>query len=199
MADRNSPFVSTSLSPQRIGGNSKFYELTATSVTPTRSYVDSEGNVVEERIPVHYSTEWVGLNGCIKSVPMRTSAVFSMDPQHAGYEQIMMRDMIQGGQLPLNECPWTNKFSFITGGALVRPAKGAAAGEDCGGAHGGCEHMKAIIAARQAKARRDYDAELKKQASMTNKQAEVMARAFTEGVGAVIADRMQPPPAPRAK
>ncbi len=195
MADRQSEFVSTSLSPQRIGGNSKFYELTSSSVTPTRVYVDADGNTVEERIPVHYSQEWVGVDGCIKGVPMRTSAVFSMDPAHAGYEQIMTKDMIEGGQMPLAACPWTNKYSFITGGTLARSKT---PGEDCGGAPQGCSHMHDVIKARKATALKKFEEQARKESAMSDKQITAMTKAFTQGVGEVIADRMGPTP-PRMK
>jgi hypothetical protein len=181
MADPNSPFVSTSLSPQRIGGNSKFYELTSASVTPTSTYVDADGNVVEERIPVHYSTKWVGVDGCVKDVPMRTSAVFSMEPAHAGYEQIMTKDMIEGGQLPLAACPWTHKYSFITGGTLARSKE---PGEDCGGKPSGCEHMHKVIVARKATSLKKHEEKERHDNAKSEKQILQMAKT----IGVVMSD-----------
>ena len=181
MADRNSPFVSGALNPQRVGGNSKFYELTSSSVTPTRVYVDADGNTIEERIPVHYSQEWVGVDGCIKGVPMRTSAVFSMEPAHAGYEQIMTRDMIEGGQLPLAACPWTSKYSFITGGTLARSKK---PGEDCGGKPDGCSHMHEVIAARKATALKKFE----DQERIDNAKSERQILQMAKTIGVVMGD-----------
>ena len=190
MADANSPFVSTSLSPQRIGGNSKFYELTSASVTPTKVYVDAEGNVIEERIPVHYSQEWVGVDGCVKSVPMRTSAVFSMEPAHSGYEQIMTKDMIEGGQLPLAACPWTNKYSFITGGTL---AKSKTPGEDCGGSPKGCSHMQDVIKARKATALKKHEEQERIDNAKSEKQILQMAKTIGVVMGEMEANRVTPP------
>lgn len=182
MANSVSDFVNSgALSPQRIGGNSKFYELTSSSVTPTRVLVDAEGNVIEERVPVHYSQLWVGVDGCVKDVPMRTSAVFSMEPAHAGYEQIMTADMIRGGQLPLHACPWTHKYSFLTGGTLARSKS---PGEDCGGKPDGCEHMKAVIAARLGTA-------LKKREDLErvdNAKSEKQIMQMAKTIGVVMSD-----------
>lgn len=192
MAGSQSDFVNSgALSPQRIGGNSKFYELTSASVTPTRVLVDADGNVTEERIPVHYSTLWVGIDGCVKDVPMRTSAVFSMEPAHATYEQIMTADMIRGGQLPLAACPWTHKYSFLTGGTLARSKT---PGEDCGGKPDGCEHMKAVIAARLAtavKKREDLE-------RIDNAKSEKQIMQMAKTIGVVMADIVEAktPPAP---
>lgn len=194
MADSQSPFVATALNPQRIGGNSKFYELTSSSVTPTKTYVDIDGNVIEERIPVHYSQEWVMPNGCINNIPMRTSAVFSMEPIHAVYEQTMSADLIRGGAMPLSECPWTNKYSFITGGTLARSKT---PGEDCGGAPKGCSHMQAAMASRKATALKKFE----EQERLDNAKSEKDILKMAKTIGVVMGEMQSaaPPSTPKAK
>ncbi len=197
MADHNSPFVSTSLNPARIGDNSKFYELTSESVTPTVVYVDAEGNTIEERVPVHYSTNWVGIDGCVKSVPMRTSAVFSMDPQHVSYENVTSQTMIKAGQLPLAACPWTFKYSFITGGTLARSKT---PGADCGGKPTGCEHMLTVISDRKATALVKAEKQERIDNAKTEKQILQMAKTITQALGdREEAARAAAPNAPKIK
>lgn len=182
MADRNSSFIVPALRPEVSGGVTKgVYQLTNSSVSPTRvTGMDDAGMPIEETYPAAYSKLFVGLDGCVKDVPMRTTADFSTEGEHERYEQTTTRDIIRDGQLPLEVCPYTGQFKYITGQpSLVKVPAGA---EDCGGAPKGCKHMQAVIVERQKRARVKHD-KLQEQAKVlksddVEKMLETTVKAF---------------------
>jgi sRNA-binding protein len=184
--NHQSPFVVDMLQPRTMTGQQhKAYQLTPQSVTPTRIIGSDElGMPIEERIPIAYSRKFVGLDGCTKDVPLRSAAVFSNDEDALRYERATVSDIIRSGQLPLDECPYTNAYRYIKGGPLVKSKDGT---DDCGGKPGGCEHMQAVIKARQAVAKAKWDKEQEQLRQMKPEDAERLAATIAEGVGRAIA------------
>jgi len=184
--NQQSPFVVDMLQPQTMTGQRhKAYQLTPQSVTPTRIVgSDDLGMPIEERVPIAYSRKFVGLDGCAKDVPLRSAAVFSSEEEALRYERATVADIVRAGQLPLDECPYTNAYRYIKGGPLVRPPAGA---DDCGGNVGGCDHMQTVIKARQQVARAKWDKEQEQLRQMKPEDAERLAATIAEGVGRAIA------------
>ena len=189
MSTEHNPFVVSQLRPETANGNSgQVYQLNMNSVTPTRiTGADDLGMPIEERIPICYSREFVGLDGCVKSVPLRTAAVYSQEPEAQRYEQVVVADIIRAGQLPLDACPYTNAFSHIRRGPLVKVPPGV---EACEGKAGGCEHMHVVIKARKAAALVKHNAEQAKIESLRSEDVSRMMEGITQGVGAAIANHL---------
>lgn len=184
---QNSPYVVDMLQPQGITGQRhRSYQLNANSVTPSRIVGSDElGMPIEERIPICYSKKFVGLDGCIKDVPLRSAAVFSNDEDALRYERQTVIDIVRAGQLPLDECPYTNAYRWIKSGPLVKPPPGA---DDCGGKPGGCEHMHAVIKLRQERAKQRHEKEQAQLRAMTQKDADHLVAMVADGVGRAIAN-----------
>jgi hypothetical protein len=89
--------------------------------------------------------------------------------------------MIEGGQMPLAACPWTQKYSFITGGTLARSKT---PGEDCGGKPDGCSHMQDVIKARKATALKKHEEKERADNAKTERQVLQMAKS----IGVVMSD-----------
>lgn len=185
--NQQSPYVVDMLQPQTIHGHRhRSYQLNANSVTPTRLVgSDDLGMPIEERIPIAYARKFVGIDGCIKDVPLRTAAVYTNEEDALRYERATVSDIIRNGQLPLDECPYTNAYRYIKGGPLVKPPAGV---DDCGGREGGCTHMRDVIAARQKVARAKWDKEQEQLRQMKPEDAERLAATIAEGVGRAIAN-----------
>ncbi len=211
MADRNSQFVVDSLRPESLGGDTgKTYQLTVNSTNPTRVVgVDEAGMPVEESIPAAFSRFFVGLDGCIKDVPMRTGAGCSMEPAAERYEQVVMKEIVKAGQLPLETCPYTGQYKFITGAnSLVKVPPGEV---DCGGAgtivrdtsgqieSGGCVHMQKVIAERKARALAKHNKTQTQAQTWKAEDVERMNANMAEAIGAAIAKASDPSKANKAR
>lgn len=188
MADNQSPFVVNQLRPQGGAADGGTYQLDMASVSPTvRVGTDEAGMPIEETRPPAYSKRFVGLDGCIKWVPLRTGAVFSMEPEAERYEQIVMRDIIRDGQLPLWVCPYTNEYKHIAGGPLAKAPPGES---DCGGHPDGCVHMKRIMEQRQAASLKKHAALQAKHASMKVEDAAQLMELAGRTFGASVAEHL---------
>ena len=185
MSQKNSPYVVDSLRPEGLGGGGGVYQLNVNSVSLTRIVgVDDAGMPIEETIPHAYHRLFVGLDGGIKRVPMRTAAVFSREPEAERYEQITMRDIISAGQMPLEACPYTFEYKHIKGGPLAKVPPGES---DCGGKPTGCEHMHKVIDARIAVSRKKHDLIQTQAQNMKTEDVQRMLDTVAEGVGAALA------------
>jgi hypothetical protein len=182
-----SAFIRDKLVPHSVdGSHNRFYELNPNSVTPSRIVGSDEyGMPIEERIPLAMHMPFVGLDGCVKNVTLRTHPCPDNEEDAARYGTSVLRDIIRGGQLPLNDCPYTNQYRDIKAGPLVKPPEGAV---DCGGKEGGCEHMHAVIKARKAKARAKWDEDQKNARALKQEDLERMVAAMSDGVGRAIAN-----------
>ena len=190
MAQQN-PFVVDSLRPERIGGGGGIYQLSENSVNPTViTGVDEAGMPIEETVPAAYSKKFVMPDGGINTVPMRTAAVFSMEPEAERYEQIVTRDIISRGAMPLTACPYTHEYKHIKGGPLAKVPPGES---DCGGAPGAtsaencCPHMKLVIAERVKKSRAKHDKQQAQVASMKLADVERLQEATVKAFGQALA------------
>lgn len=192
MSNYQSPFAVDVLQPENLtGSGGKIYPLKEASVHPT-AYVgtDDAGMPIEDTIPPGYWQWWIGISGCLKRVPMRTAAVFSMEPEAERYEMIQTRRMIRDGQMPAWVCPHTLEFKHIKGGAL------APGGEDCGGSGDAykhtiahpkvCKHMQAVIDKRKAAAKAAHDAAQQQLDRMSVAQAEKMQEQTIKAFGVVM-------------
>ena len=189
-------FVKDRLEPERAGGQG-VYVLTDSSVSPTREVeVTEDGIIVEETImALAKSAKFVDRAGNICDVALRTGRVLSEEPEAQRYEQYMVIELIRGGQLPLDACPFTQRFSFIRPGPLVAKVDGKS-GPDCNGKPGGCEHMLKVIAARRAATAEKAKREQVSQASMSEEQVKTMmtsmAQAFGTVAGTSLSDALKP-------
>ena len=207
--DRNSPFTVDRLKPQRVGGGpTETYALTSDSTSPIAIVGrDSYGRPVEQTVPTCYSKLFVGLDGGIKDVPLRTASVFSMEPEAERYEILTMREIIGAGQFPLDACPYTGEYRHIVGGTLIPVPKGE---EACDGSKsvvrnesgqivsGGCEHMQALIYRRIAASRAETDQIQKQHGAMSEAQAERLLKLAGEAFGEAMKGASSPKP-PRDK
>jgi hypothetical protein len=188
-----SPYVRDFLVPERIGGGSgRAYQLTADSVSPTRVVGrDKAGRPIEETIPAAYHKRFVMLDGGINRVPMRTAAVFSMEPQHERYEHVTTRELLRAGCMPLEVCPYTQQFLAITGTRCLvdNPSKH----EDCGGKAEGCEHMHEVITARREQARAEWEHSQKSMQSMKAEDAERLMENTAKAFGVALSQHMPDP------
>jgi len=197
MADRNSQFTVDRLTPERIGGGTNAsYALTGASVNPTMIVgSDDAGMPVEETVPAVYSRMFVGLDGCIRNDPMRTSAVFSMEPEAERYEIVRTKENIQAGVFPLEVCPYTTEFAHIRRGPLVKIPEGE---EACGGSNklirdgsgqissGGCEHMQKLIATRKALSRAKHDKLQESSKTMKSEDVEKLMESTAKAFGVAL-------------
>lgn len=159
MANPLAQFVVNQLIPEGRNEQGRAYQLNEASVSPVRVIqIDDDGNELEETIcALAKSAKFVDRDGNICDVPLRTGRVFSMEPEAERYEQIVVHDIIRGGQMPLESCPFTNEFRHIKGGPLIKPRD--ASDVDCGGRpgaqrlHDACPHMQKVIAERRERAR----------------------------------------------
>ena len=183
----HSPFVRDTLVPDTVdGGHNRFYQLNEYSVCPTRIVgSDDLGMPIEERFPISYSEKFVGLDGCVKDVPLFSAPVPDNDENALRYKNAVLRDMIRGGQLPLASCPYTSEFRDIKRGPLVAIPPGE---EVCDGAPDGCTHMRKVITARLAVWKTKWDREQERIRSMKPEDAERMVGLVAEGVGRAIAN-----------
>lgn len=183
----HSPFVRDTLVPDTVdGGHNRFYQLNEYSVCPTRIVGSDElGMPIEERYPIAYSEKFVGLDGCIKDVPLYSAPVPDNEESAIRYKNSVLRDMIRGGQLPLASCPYTSEYRDIKRGPLVAIPAGD---EVCDGKPDGCEHMQKVIKARLATWRAKWDREQEQIRSMKPEDAERIAASVAEGVGRVLAN-----------
>ncbi len=199
MADRNSQFVVDSLRPESLGGDKgKTYQLTVSSTNPTRTVgVDDAGMPVEESVPAAYSRMFVGLDGCIRDVPMRTGAGCSMEPEAERYEHVTMREIIKAGVLPVEVCPYTGSLKYITGAnSLVKVPAGES---DCGGSpailrdtsgqvtSGGCVHMQTVITERKARSLKKHDETNVKYTTMSPAELSRINGDMADAIGVAIA------------
>lgn len=193
-----SPFEVEALKPEGIGGrSSKAYQLTPTSVNPTRvTGRDRIGRVVEETIPTVAWRFMVHPKGSIDKVPIRTSSVYSKDPEDERYEQIVMRDLVASGWIPLELCPYSTEWTHITHGPFAQIPPGET---ECGGAPKGCTHMHALIEERKRFAREIFDADQAAVYAMKREEADRMADAISEGVGHSLARHLEALQGTRAK
>lgn len=171
-----------------VGGT---YQLNVNSVNPTRVVaMDEAGMPIEETYPAAFSRLFVGLDGCVKDVPMRTAAKFSMEPEAERYEQVITREIVKDGQLPLDACPYTGQYKYITGiASLVKVPPGA---EDCGGKPTGCEHMQGVIVERQKRARAKHDKIQEQAKTMKVEDVERMQSQMADAIGAAISRSADP-------
>lgn len=183
---QKNPFVVDQLKPERLGGGQGgVYQLTASSVSPTRVVGRDElGMPIEDTIPTTHFRLMVHPHGGINKVPMRTGSVFSMEPEAERYEQQQMRELIAQGWIPLELCPYSTEYTHITRGSFVRPPAGET---DCGGKQGGCQHMHAVIKMRTDRARQIHEAEHAKVYAMKHEDTQRMIDGISEGVGAALA------------
>lgn len=184
-----SQFVVNQLVPEGRNEQGRAYQLTDSSVSPSRIVsIDDDGNEIEETIcALAKSQKFVDRDGNICEVPLRTGRVLSMEPEATRYEDIMTHDQIRAGGMPLEACPFTLAYRHIKGGALIKPRKKG--DEDCGGSPGAqklkdaCSHMQAIVAERRERAlKRTLNEDAKMKALKTDDVAALM-KAMVEGLG----------------
>lgn len=193
-----SPYEVDQLVPQGLNGSAgKVYQLTQTSVHPTRAIGRDEiGRVIEDTVPTVYWKFMVHPKGSIDKVPMRTCSVFSMEPEAERYETMITRQAIAAGWIPLELCPYSTEWTHITHGPFVRIPDGESA---CAGSPGGCVHMHRVIAARKVWAKTIHDADQAAVYSLKNEDAKKLAEQISEGVGAALARHVDNLTASRAK
>jgi hypothetical protein len=186
MSNHNSPYARDFLVPERTGGgSSRAYQLTADSVSPTRiTGRDKAGRPIEETIPVAYHKRFVMLDGGINRVPLRTAAVFSMEPQHERYEHITTRELLRAGCMPLEVCPYTQQHFAVTGTRHLvdNPDKI----EDCGGHAEGCSHMQEVIKLRREQARAEWEESQKSMQSMKSDDVERLMQTTAKAFGVAL-------------
>lgn len=183
---QKNPFVVDALKPEGLGGKGGgVYQLTATSVNPTRVIGrDEVGMPIEDTIPTVPFRFMVHPCGAINKVPIRTGSVPSMEPEAQKYEMQVMTDLIGAGWIPLEMCPYSTAYTHITRGPFVKPPAGA---EDCGGAPGGCQHMKAVMEERTKRAAAKHKAEHDRVYAMKHEDTQKLIDGLTEGLGQVLA------------
>lgn len=157
MSNPLAQFVVNQLIPEGRNEQGRAYQLTDSSVSPSRiiGYTE-EGQEIEETIcALAKSALFVDRDGNICTIPLRTGRVLSEEPEATRYEQIIVSDLIRQGQIPLECCPHTVQFAHLRPGPLVALPKGFT---KCDGAPGAakleqaCEHMQKIVRDRRAKA-----------------------------------------------
>jgi hypothetical protein len=198
------PFVVDSLRPERIGGGGGIYQLTENSVNPTVvTGVDETGMPVEETVPTAYSKKFVANDGGINTVPLRTAAVFSMEPEAERYEHLITKDIISAGFMPLDACPYTFKYAHLKNGQPL--AKIPDGEKDCGGRPGAhnfetcCPHMQTVIKARRASAFAKYQKQQEQVSSMKMADVEKMQEATAKAFGQALAAHFPDQKAPRQR
>lgn len=197
--DRNSPFTVDQLRAERVGGGGPnlTYALTSASVSPTlRVGTDKFGMPVEETVPTVYSKLFVGLDGCIRNVPLRTASVFSSEPEAERYETQTTKELVLSGVFPVEVCPHGGDFRHWTKGPLVPAPPGVTA---CDGSpkierntlgqiiSGGCEHMQALIKLRRERAKDVHDALHRDFETMSDKKAKQLMELAGEAFGKAAA------------
>jgi hypothetical protein len=188
----NNPFVVDSLRPERVGGGGGIYQLTENSVSPTRiAGVDEAGMPIEETVPAAYHRKFVANDGGINSVPLRTAAVFSQEPEAERYEHMVVRDIVAAGFIPLTVCPYSYEYKHIKGGPLVKVPPGES---DCGGRPGAtdetncCPHLQAVIKLRRAASLAKYERQQAQVASMKVADVERIQEATVKAFGQALAN-----------
>lgn len=214
MSDNKSPFEVQRVTPQALGGRTQegTYQLNSASIHPIAIVGrDAAGRNIEETRPPCYSLRLVHPDGSINWVPMRTGAVFSLDPIAQRYETLTMRDAILDGWLPLWVCPYTMEFSYVVGGPLAAPPHGVSACEgdkraleanlkhedltkpadDPSRLILGCSHLKALIMERRRSAQERFRADAQIATNLSVDQV----KALMGGVGDAIAEAIHGNPA----
>jgi hypothetical protein len=199
MSNDQSPFVVENLTPRNsTGAPTASYELTRASVSPSRIVGrDSLGRPVEETEPTVHWAPFLMPDGCINKVPLRTGSVLSMQAEATAYETETVTELVISGCIPANLCPYSTKYQHLTGGAFVAPPVGAS---DCGGVSdrwkavaGGCEHLRALAAARQAVVLKKYNAEADLVATQESARYMRMQESTVAGIGRAIAEHLPQP------
>lgn len=180
------PFLVDQLRPQGATGlGGKFYQLTPASASPVRHIGrDKLGRPIEDTVPTVAWRPFVMLDGCVNKVPIRTCSEFKMEPESVAYENDITKELISAGCMPLDACPYTFEYSFITKGPLAEIPSGE---KDCGGNKDGCKHMRAIMDARKADALARHEIEQKNVQEMDPTKVKQLMEMVSEGVGDAIA------------
>jgi hypothetical protein len=189
---KQSPFVVDSLRPDRIGGGGGIYQLNEYSVNQTvTTGVDDAGLPVEETIPAAYHKKFVMPDGGINTVPLRTAAVFSMEPEAERYEHMVTRDIIRAGAIPIEACAYSYKYAHLKNGQpFVKIPDGAV---DCGGrpdAHSletCCPHLQAVIKSRRALSLAKYQKQEQSVSSMKTSDVERLTEMTAKAFGQAMA------------
>jgi hypothetical protein len=199
----NNGFVVDSLRPERIGGGGGIYQLTENSVNPTViTGVDEAGMPIEETVPTAYHRKFVANDGGINSVPLRTAAVFSREPEAERYEHMVVRDIVSAGFIPLTACPYTFEYKHIKGGPLAKIPPGES---DCGGRPGAtdetncCPHLQTVIKARRAMSLAKHQKQEAQVSSMKTADVERMQEGMVKAFGQVMATHLSEPKTGAAK
>lgn len=192
----DNPFVVQELRPSSPTGQSTAtYQLTKASVHPLRQVGrDARGFPVFETVPTAAKwAEFLTADGCINRVPLRTGAVPSNHADAIAYENETIYDLIVDSWIPADLCPYSTKYANLTGGPFVAIPPGD---RDCGGRPGGCDHLKAVAAARQALVLENYNRDLARFSSQRDEEYNRMSQGIVAGVGEAIAKHLTASPAP---
>lgn len=172
----------------------RMIQIDADNVSPTRIVGrDEDGAPIEEAIPTLGKLEkFVDRDGNICDVALRTSRMLGLTSEDEKYENVIRRDQITAGSLPLGECPYTEEYGKLVNpsrsesvqDSLIRKPEGAKA---CRGKPDGCEHLQPVIAKRRQKARAKRDADELRGAAMSQAAAANLARQFSQSMGQLAA------------
>ena len=200
MSDIRTPIAVDQLEPiNPTGRSNKMYPLNKATVHPTRIIGrDRLGRPIEDTVPTVRWGYFLMMDGCTNKVPLRTGSVTSNHADAQAYEQETMHDMITGSAIPAWMCPFSTKYTHITGGAFVQPGPGDV---DCGGVDSerGCVHLQALAKDRLAEVKRVNDARAEEFAATHQDEMRRMRDGIVEGVGAAMAEHLGKTPQQRAE
>lgn len=191
---KQSQFVVDQLRPEGLGGGAGgVYQLTASSVSPSRIIGrDEVGMPIEDTVPAAYWRYMLDPAGNICKVPLRTAAVFSMEPEAERYEQQQIKELIGSGWIPMDLCPHSTEYTHITRGPFAKAPAGV---EACDGkkSETGCEHMQKVTADRRLRSKAKHDAAQTKLTTMSTEEANRQLEQTTKAFGMALAQHMPDP------
>jgi hypothetical protein len=194
MDNQGSPFVVQELRARNAqGGTEATYELTRASVSPQRVIGrDAAGYPLMDTVPTVYWRPFLSGDGCINKVPLRTGSVPSMDTNAVAYENETIYDLVVEGWIPAWLCPYSTKYTHITGGQFAASTNGET---DCGGGDpdkGGCVHLQKIGKMRRERVKREYDASVAAFSASSDAEKNRMIDGIAAGVSEAMARHMSP-------
>lgn len=197
-------FKVDTLVPESRGPNpGSVYQLTADSISPVRiTGRDRWGGNVEETVPTNGGKFWVHPSGCINTVPMMTSPVgwklqngeYVGEGEHVRYAYGLERDLIRDGWIPLNVCPFTMRYQSVTRTSCLVDNPDHV--QDCDGKPDGCEHLRAVMKGRAARAAEKHAFEMQAYESMKPVDVKSLMTSLIAGMQDAADARAATPAAP---
>lgn len=139
---------------------------------------DSLGRPIEAvDCPYDEKIEMVDVQGNQLWVPLACGRAYNPSQAARIYAERTLRERIEDGFLPVDECPYTAKYTHVVKGPLATPPAGVS---DCGGKKGGCEHLLAIRDARREAVRAVVER------GATEALAADLARTFNQAAASAI-------------